>query len=181
MLCRWSDGWDKKIKWFHLWKWIQELNPAQWTSDAALCPFMWRRSFLYCIAKAACYAHAKASQFADIPTGSSEKWIDCASILLQFLLELTLWKPSWKKAVPDLLINQHTAVHHPRYLCFLQKTNWLNMQVPTHIWTGLTRCIMKFYLSNLIKAVWDSNNTKEKEEFHSLSSLSLFYKKLNSE
>lgn len=87
---------------------------------------------------------------------------DSASILLQFLLELTLWKPSWKKAVPDLLINQHTAVHHPRYLCFLQKTNWLNMQVPTHIWTGLTRCIMKFYLSNLIKAVWDSNNTKER-------------------
>lgn len=142
---------------------------------------MWCRSFLYYIAKAACYAHAKASQFADIPTGSSEKWIDSASILLQFLLELTLWKPSWKKAVPDLLINQHTAVHHPRYLCFLQETNCLNMQIPTHMWTALTRCIMKFYLSNLIKAIWDSNNTKEKEEFHSLSSLSLFYKKLNSE
>lgn len=49
------------------------------------------------------------------------------------------------------------------------------------MWTALMSRSMKFYLSNLIESIPDSNNTKQKEEFHSLCSLFFFHKKLSSE
>lgn len=122
----------KKMKWFHLRKSMQELNPAQWTSDAVLYPIMWCRSFLYYTEKAACYTYEKASQIQKACSGSSEKRTDSFSILWQFQLELTQWITPGKEELCLLLIKWFTAVYYLQDLRFLQETDCLNMQIHIH-------------------------------------------------
>lgn len=140
----------------------------------------WCRSFMYYIAKAACYTHVKVckdfywqlwkeNRFC-FNSATISAWAHAVDTLLEK-----------ERCASYLLIKWHAAVYYPWYLCFSEETDCLNMQICSHMWTALMSRIMKFYLSNLIESIPDSNNTKEKKEFHSLCSLSLFHKRLSSE
>lgn len=122
------------------------------------------RSIVYSTAKAACYV--KASQFAKVSTGSSEKkkrfCLNSATISAWAHMVYTLLEK--QGCASHLLIKWHTAVYYPQYLCFSEDTSCLTMQIWTHMWTAVMSQIMKFYLSNLIEFTPDSNNTSRKKQ-----------------